>query len=81
MINRASILDSQLPGHARRVALVALCIIIKNWPFYGTPKSRKPSPPPGKVRQAFDAVSKLPRKQQEKIVDVINALVAQAANP
>jgi hypothetical protein len=30
VINRASILDSQLPGHARRVALVALYLIIKN---------------------------------------------------
>jgi hypothetical protein len=30
VINRASILDSQLPGHARRVALVALYINIKN---------------------------------------------------
>jgi hypothetical protein len=30
VINRASILDSQLAGHAGRVALVALCINIKN---------------------------------------------------
>ena len=30
VINRASILDSQLPGHVRSVALVALYINIKN---------------------------------------------------
>ena len=30
VINRASILDSQLPGHVRRVALFALYINIKN---------------------------------------------------
>jgi hypothetical protein len=30
VINRASLLDSQLPGHTRRVALAALCINIKN---------------------------------------------------
>jgi hypothetical protein len=30
VINRASILDSQLAGHPGRVALVALCINIKN---------------------------------------------------
>jgi hypothetical protein len=30
VINRASLLDSQLAGHARGVALVALCINIKN---------------------------------------------------
>ena len=30
VINRASILDSQLAGHSKRVALAALCINIKN---------------------------------------------------
>jgi transcriptional regulator with XRE-family HTH domain len=34
--------------------------------------------PAGKVRQAFDAVSKLPRRQQDAIVKVVSALVAQA---
>jgi transcriptional regulator with XRE-family HTH domain len=35
--------------------------------------------PTGKVKQAFAAVSKLPRRQQEQILKVINALVAQHA--
>ena len=30
VINRASLLDSQLADHVRRVALAALCINIKN---------------------------------------------------
>lgn len=43
-------------------------------------KNRAPSAvPAGKVRQAFDAVSKLPRRQQDAIVKVVSALVAQAA--
>jgi hypothetical protein len=34
VINRASILNSQLAGHDGRVALAALCINIKNRPLY-----------------------------------------------
>jgi len=45
----------------------------------GAPKSRRAAAPGGKVRQVFDAVSKLPRRQQEKIVDVVEALVERAA--
>lgn len=37
----------------------------------------KASAPSGKTRLAFEAVSKLPRKQQEKILDVVHALVTQ----
>jgi transcriptional regulator with XRE-family HTH domain len=38
--------------------------------------SRKAGPT-GKVRQAFEDVSKLPRRQQEHIVRVVSALVSQ----
>jgi len=34
--------------------------------------------PAGKARQAFEKVSKLPRRQQDQIIKVIDALVAQA---
>lgn len=34
--------------------------------------------PGGKARQAFDEVSKLPRRQQDQIVKVVNALLSQA---
>lgn len=33
--------------------------------------------PPGKLRKVFEDVSKLPRRQQEKIVEVVAALVMQ----
>ena len=36
--------------------------------------------PIGKARQVFDAVSRLPRRQQEKIVAVVEAFVAQHGN-
>ena len=38
------------------------------------PKARG-SGPSGKVRQVFEAVSRLPRRQQQKIVEVVEALV------
>jgi transcriptional regulator with XRE-family HTH domain len=35
--------------------------------------------PTGRARLAFDAVSRLPKRQQQKIVDVVEAFVAQHA--
>ena len=45
----------------------------------GEPKLRRATVPGGKARQVFDAVSQLPRRQQQKIVEVVEALVAQHA--
>jgi transcriptional regulator with XRE-family HTH domain len=42
------------------------------------PKVRA-SGPSGKARQVFESVSRLPRRQQQKIVEVVEALVAQHA--
>lgn len=46
----------------------------------GATKYKKSSAPAGKLRLAFEAISKLPRKQQEKILEVINALLKQQEN-
>lgn len=43
----------------------------------GKAPARKTSNPAGKLGQAFEAVSKLPRRQQQKIIEVVEALVAQ----
>ena len=43
----------------------------------GVNKKKVSPTPPGKARLAFEAVSKLPRRQQEKILDVVNALLIQ----
>jgi hypothetical protein len=45
----------------------------------GEAQPRRAAGPGGKVRQAFEAVSKLPRRQQEHVLKVVNALVAQAS--
>jgi transcriptional regulator with XRE-family HTH domain len=43
----------------------------------GQPKPKRIVGPGGKARRAFEAVSKLPRREQEQIVKVVEALVAQ----
>jgi transcriptional regulator with XRE-family HTH domain len=43
----------------------------------GEPKAKRFSAPGGKVRQVFESVTKLPRRQQQKIVEVVEALVSQ----
>jgi transcriptional regulator with XRE-family HTH domain len=46
----------------------------------GEAKARRSPSPGGKVRQVFEAVSKLPRRQQQKIVEVVEALVSQQSD-
>ena len=36
--------------------------------------------PGGRARQLFDAISKMPRRQQEKILDILEPFVRQHAN-
>ena len=43
----------------------------------GHPTAKRRVTPAGKLGQVFEQVSQLPRRQQEKIVDVVSALVAQ----
>jgi transcriptional regulator with XRE-family HTH domain len=45
----------------------------------GEPKPRRAVVPAGKLGQVFEQVAKLPRRQQDKIIEVVNALVAQSA--
>ncbi|MGI8731838.1 MAG: hypothetical protein ACR2LM_00855 [Pyrinomonadaceae bacterium] len=42
-------------------------------------KRARQTGPTGKVHKIFEEVSKLPRRQQEKIVEVVSALVSQYA--
>ena len=41
----------------------------------GEEKPKRAAGPGGKVRNVFDQVSKLPRRQQDKIVEVVEALL------
>jgi transcriptional regulator with XRE-family HTH domain len=41
----------------------------------GQEKPRRAPAPGGKMRQAFEQVQKLPRRQQDKIIEVVEALL------
>ncbi|HXP61964.1 MAG TPA: helix-turn-helix transcriptional regulator [Dongiaceae bacterium] len=43
----------------------------------GEPKPRRNVAPGGRLGQVFQQVAKLPRRQQDKVLEVVNALVAQ----
>jgi transcriptional regulator with XRE-family HTH domain len=45
----------------------------------GAPKPRASGKPAGKAQQLFAAVSKLPRRQQEKIFDILRPFVREQA--
>lgn len=46
----------------------------------GEPKPKRVVTPAGRMRQLFDAASKLPRGKQEKIVAILEPFVKQHAN-
>ena len=43
-------------------------------------KRKTVAAPNGRARRAFDQVSRLPKRQQQKIIEVVEAFVAQQAN-
>jgi transcriptional regulator with XRE-family HTH domain len=45
-----------------------------------TPPKPRRQPAKGKLHQVFESAAKLPRRQQQKIAEVVEALVAQHAN-
>lgn len=61
------------------VAAIASVLGVSIEAVLGEAQPRRAAAPGGKVRQAFEAVSKLPRRQQEHVLKVVNALVAQSA--
>ena len=46
----------------------------------GEHKPRRVVTPGGKARQLFEAVSRLPRRQQEKIFDILQPFISQHGN-
>jgi len=47
--------------------------------FHSEPSALKRGGPTGRAKRAFEVVSKLPRSQQQKILDVVDALIAKAS--
>jgi len=54
----------------------ALGVTIEDF-FTQKPPVRRPSGPAGKVRRLFDDVARLPRRQQDKIVEFMTPIVEQ----
>jgi transcriptional regulator with XRE-family HTH domain len=46
----------------------------------GEPRPKRVVSPGGRSRQLFEAVSKMPRRQQEKILDILEPFVRQHVN-
>lgn len=68
--------SGQIPRSDKLTAIAkALGVTVEE--LLGEPKPRRAAAPGGKARQVFEAVSRLPRRQQQKIVEVVEALIAQ----
>ena len=68
---------SLLPRSDKLVPLAqALGVTVEE--LLGQEKPRRATAPGGKVRHVFAQVQRLPRRQQDKIVEVVEALVAKA---
>jgi transcriptional regulator with XRE-family HTH domain len=64
-----------------QVAQLATALGVSTDHLLGVPTAKKRgSGPTGKARRAFEAVSKLPRHHQQKIVDVVETFVAGHQN-
>ena len=71
--------SGQIP-RSDQLAAIAKALGVTVETLLGEPAARRVAAPGGKARQVFEAVSRLPRRQQQKIVEVVEALVAQHAH-
>lgn len=68
------------PPRADLLPRIAVILGVTIEEVLGQPASRRSPAFGGKTKQAFEAVAKLPRRQQEHILKVVNALIAQATS-
>jgi transcriptional regulator with XRE-family HTH domain len=66
---------------AEQLVAVADALGVKVDSLLGRDDPKPKGGPMGKTRQIFEQVSTLPRRQQERIASVVEALIAQAGNP
>ena len=60
------------------LAKLAAALGVSSDALLGTKTKRPSAAPMGRARSAFEKVSALPRRQQDKIISVVEAFVAQA---
>jgi len=83
VLNRPQVAGFELPGDSPRsdvLAPMAKALGVTVHELLGEPKPGRAVTPGGKLGQVFERVSKLPRRQQDKIIEVVNALVSQHGN-
>ena len=68
--------SGQIP-RSDKLAPIAKALGVTVEDLLGEPRLRRAAAPSGRAGRAFEAVSRLPRRKQEKIVEVVEALVAQ----
>ena len=71
--------SGQIP-RSNKLSAIAKALGVSVEELLGEPKPRRVATPGGKARQVFEAVSRLPRRQQQRIVEVVEALVAKHAS-
>jgi transcriptional regulator with XRE-family HTH domain len=70
-----------VPPRSEVLAPMAKLLGVRVEQLLGQEGKRPPLPAPaGRARVAFDKVSKLPKRQQEKILEVVEALLKQHAD-
>lgn len=65
------------PPRSNVLAAIAEALGVSVDEVLGQSKTKRTTPIAGKARLAFESVSRLPRRQQEQIIKVVEALVAQ----
>jgi transcriptional regulator with XRE-family HTH domain len=69
--------QSDKPPRSDVLAPMAQALGVTVEDLLGLPKPRRVLAPGGKVRQLFEEVSRLPRRQQDKIVSLLEPFVVQ----
>jgi putative transcriptional regulator len=65
------------PPRADLLPTIANALGVSVEELLGQPKPKRGLPPAGRARQLFEALSKLPRRQQDKILDILEPFIAQ----
>lgn len=68
------------PPRSDVLAALAQALGVTVEEILGVPKQRHGTAPSSRTGRAFEAVARLPRRQQKKIVEVVEAFVAQQGN-
>lgn len=68
------------PPRSELLPAIAQALGVTVEDLLGVPKSRRGTAPSSRTGRAFEAVARLPRRQQKKIVEVVEAFVAQHAD-